>query len=62
LASALAFHELFAGGWERLIADLEIYESITAEEVREVARRIFTPENRTVGILLSAAGPEEGSR
>jgi predicted Zn-dependent peptidase len=62
LASALAFHELFAGGWERLFADLEIYESITAEEVQEVARRTFTPENRTVGILLSAAGAEEGSR
>jgi predicted Zn-dependent peptidase len=60
LASALAFHELFAGGWERLIADLEIYESITAEEIQEVARRTFTAENRTVGILLSADGGAEG--
>ncbi|MEX2541086.1 MAG: pitrilysin family protein [Trueperaceae bacterium] len=62
LASALAFHELFAGGWERLVADLEIYESITAEEIQEVSRRIFTPENRTVGILLTTGGAGEGSR
>ena len=54
LAAALAFHELFAGGWERLMLDLEIYQSITAEEIQEVAQEVFVPENRTVGILLPA--------
>lgn len=57
LAAALAFHELFAGGWERMMEDLEIYQSITAEEIQAVAREVFVPENRTVGILL----PEEQS-
>lgn len=60
LASSLAFNELFAGGWERLIADLEIYESITAEELRDVAARTFTDERRTVGILRPADNGEEG--
>jgi predicted Zn-dependent peptidase len=53
LASALAFNELFAGGWERLIEDLEIYESITAEEIQAAANRTFDSRNRTVGILLA---------
>jgi predicted Zn-dependent peptidase len=61
LARALAFNELFAGGWERLIEDLEIYESITAEEIQATAGRVFSKENRTVGILLASGGDAEGA-
>jgi predicted Zn-dependent peptidase len=53
LASSLAYSELFGGGWETLISDLEIYDSITPEEIQAVATKYFTPENRTVGILLT---------
>lgn len=60
LASALAVNELFAGGWERLTEDLEIYESITAEEVREVAARTFVDEGRTVAILRPPTPAPEG--
>ena len=52
LAANLAFNELFSGGWERLEGDLEIYESISAEEIQEVARRTFTEQNRTVAVLV----------
>ncbi|MEX2534123.1 MAG: pitrilysin family protein [Trueperaceae bacterium] len=62
LAAALAFHELYGGGWERLMADLEIYQSITAEEIQAVAQRIFTPENRTVAILLPEGAGEAGDQ
>lgn len=55
LAASLAFNELFAGGWERLITDLELYDSITAEEIMSVAAKTFVPENRTVGVLLPAS-------
>jgi predicted Zn-dependent peptidase len=58
LASRLAFYELFYGGWERLISDLEIYDSITAEEIQTAANTYFTPENRTVGILLTKGATE----
>ena len=51
LASNLAFNELFAGGWERLIDDLEVYDSITADEIQAAVQRYFTPENRTIAIL-----------
>ncbi len=54
LASSLAFNELFAGGWERLMADLEIYDGITADEVREVAARTFRADRRTVAVLRPA--------
>ncbi len=52
LASSLAFNELFGGGWENLVGDLEIYDSITRDEIQDVVRRVFTEENRTVSILV----------
>lgn len=62
LASSLAFHELFAGGWQRLFEDLEVYDSITPEEIMEVSREIFVPRNRTVGVLLPEAEEAEGEQ
>jgi predicted Zn-dependent peptidase len=56
LAASLAFHELFAGGWERLFTDLEVYDDITAEEVMRVARETFVAERRTVGVLVPGQG------
>jgi predicted Zn-dependent peptidase len=53
LASSLAYSELFGGGWKTLITDLGIYDSITPEEIQAVATKYFTPENRTVSILLT---------
>lgn len=59
LASALAYNEMFAGGWERLFDDLDIYLSIGAEELREVAERTFVDEQRTVGVLMPPAADGE---
>ncbi len=58
LAQNLAYNEQFAGGWEHLLEDLKIYDSITADEIRTVAARTFRPENRTVAVLL----PPEGQK
>lgn len=55
LASALAFNEMFAGGWERLFDDLDVYLSIDAEELRQVAARTFVSDQRTVAVLLPPA-------
>ena len=54
LASTLAFHELFAGGWEVFLTDFEIYESVSAEEIRAAVGKYFTAENRTVAELMRA--------
>ena len=59
LASSLAFNEMFAGGWERLFDDLEIYRSISAEEIRDVAARTFVDERRTVGVLVPESSDAE---
>jgi len=56
LASSLAFNELFAGGWERLVDDLDLYLSIDAEELREVAARTFVDDRRTIAVLRSDGG------
>ena len=53
LASSLASNELFGGGWENLVNDLEIYDAVTVQDIQDVAKRYLTPENRTVGILLT---------
>jgi predicted Zn-dependent peptidase len=58
LASRLAFYELFYGGWENLISDLEIYDSVTPEDIQAAANKYFSPENRTVGILLTKGASE----
>jgi len=59
LASALAFNELFAGGWERLFDDLDIYLSISADELQAVAARTFVPERRTVAVLTPPTTADE---
>lgn len=59
LASSLAFNELFAGGWERLVDDLDVYLSIDAGELREVAARTFVDDRRTVAVLRSADADAE---
>ena len=53
LAANLASNELFGGGWENLVNDLEIYNAITTQDIQDVAIRYLTPENRTVGVLVS---------
>lgn len=57
LAQNLAYNELFAGGWEHLMGDLDTYDSVTAAEIQDVARRIFTAQNRTVAVLVP---PQQG--
>ncbi len=56
LAEALAFNELFAGGWQHLMSDLQTYDSITAAEIQAVAKQVFTAQNRTVAVLEPPQG------
>ena len=56
LAQNLAYNELFAGGWEHLMSDLDTYDSVTAAEIQAVARKVFTADNRTVAVLEPPKG------
>jgi predicted Zn-dependent peptidase len=53
LAAVLAYNELFAGGWEKLFDDLDLYDTVTADEVENVSGRIFRTQNRTVATLVT---------
>lgn len=51
LARLLAYYQIVAGDWRYLARYDKVVSTITAEEIRQVARKWFRPENRTVVIL-----------
>lgn len=65
LAGLLSFYEILTGDWRNLVRRNEALKTVTAEQVQAVARRIFTPANRTVAILTrpaaAAASPDAGA-
>ena len=54
MARLLAEYEAKTGSWNNLFRDLEAILAITPEDIQRVAKATFTPENRTVGKLISA--------
>jgi len=52
LAMQLAYYEGFFGGWEAMVEYKDIIESITADEIMEVANKYLGKENRTVATLV----------
>ena len=52
LASQLVYYEAFFGGWERMQEFSDIIESITPEEIMEVAQKYLVEDNRTVATLV----------
>lgn len=65
LAGLLSFYEILTGDWRNLVRRNEALKMVTAAQVQEVARRTFTPSNRTVAVLArpatDAATPVEGA-
>lgn len=52
LASTLAYYQTLAGDWRYLTTHLEKLESITPEQIREVAAKYLRKENRTVAFIV----------
>lgn len=60
LASQLVYYEAFFGGWKRMQEFGDIIESITAEEIMEVAQKYLVEDNRTVATLVEKKEKGEG--
>jgi predicted Zn-dependent peptidase len=52
MAALLAEYQAKTGNWRNLFAELDRIGSISPADVQRVARKTFTPENRTVLKLL----------
>ncbi|MGD1898995.1 MAG: M16 family metallopeptidase [Phormidesmis sp.] len=53
MASLLTEYEAKTGDWRNVFEELQLIESVSAEDVQRVATATFQPSNRTVGKLIS---------
>jgi predicted Zn-dependent peptidase len=54
LAEQLAIYQARYGDWRELFRQLDRLDKVTKEDVKRVANQVFTPENRTVGMIETA--------
>jgi zinc protease len=47
------------GDYALLFAAPEAYERVTRADVARIARQVFNPDKRTVGVLLPTGGEEQ---
>ena len=60
-ANTIGNYELFFGDYKKLFSAPSDYAKVTRDEIQQVAKKYFTEENRTVGIMQSIElGEEEG--
>ena len=50
-AQALAINEIIYGDYKPLFSDLERYNQVKVQDIRNVARKYLIPQRRVVGIL-----------
>lgn len=53
MASLLAEYQAKTGDWRNLFNRLDAIASVTHEDIQRVAQKTFTPENRTIGRLIT---------
>ncbi|QSJ15921.1 insulinase family protein [Nostoc sp. UHCC 0702] len=56
MAQQLLEYEVKTGSWRNLFKQLDEIAAVTPADVQRVAKATFTPENRTIGKLLSKQG------
>jgi predicted Zn-dependent peptidase len=57
LAYWLSYGQILFGDWRYITERLKSYEKVTADDVRRVAQKYFTPRNRTVATLVKTPEP-----
>jgi predicted Zn-dependent peptidase len=58
LAEQLAIYQARFGDWRELFRELDKLDKVTAADVQRVAKKVFTPTNRTVA-MISTQPPKE---
>ncbi|MBD2441509.1 pitrilysin family protein [Nostoc sp. FACHB-110] len=56
MAQLLLAYEVKTGSWQNLFKQLDQIAAVTPADIQRVAKATFTPENRTIGKLLSKQG------
>ncbi|MBW4559496.1 MAG: insulinase family protein [Trichormus sp. ATA11-4-KO1] len=56
MAQQLLEYEVKTGSWRNLFKQLDEIAAVTTADIQRVAKASFTPENRTIGKLLSKQG------
>lgn len=56
MAQSLLEYEVKTGSWRNLFKTIDAIAAVTPEDIQRVARSTFTPQNRTIGRLLSKEG------
>jgi len=54
MARNLVEYEVKTGSWRNLFKELEAIAAVTPADIQRVAKTTFTPENRTIGRILSS--------
>jgi predicted Zn-dependent peptidase len=57
LATQLAEYQAYYGDWRELFRQLDRLDKVSKADIRRVATKIFTEENRTVGIMETNSSP-----
>ena len=61
-ANTIGNYELFFGDYKKLFSAPEDYAKVTKEEIKQVAQKYFTQENRTIGTMQSTEMGEEEAK
>ena len=51
MSNTIGTYELFFGDYKKIFSAPDDYKKVTAEDIKKVAAKYFTKQNRTVGIL-----------
>lgn len=54
MAQNLVEYEVQTGDWRNLFKEIDAIAAVTPADIQRVAKQTFTPENRTIGRLLSS--------
>jgi len=60
-AQAIGQFEVFHGDYTKLFSAADRYEAVTADQIREVAAKVFRKSNRTVGTLVPVTQDAEAA-